>query len=166
MKQKETEAVPNTLIETLGVHLEKEEQLAPVAARIMSTLMLTGKEGITFEQLVNNLEASKSTVCTNLNLLESMKRVSYFTKPGDRKRYFSLAPDYFSQRINEMIACWEKEKQFHEQLICYKEEQNQLREKDQLNSFDLSFHNNALFFLTASINAFQKLKDNLIQQTV
>ena len=33
------------LVEKLGVHLENREQLAPVAARILAYIILTGKKG-------------------------------------------------------------------------------------------------------------------------
>ena len=37
------------LVEKLGVHLENREQLAPVAARILSYIILTGKKGTTLK---------------------------------------------------------------------------------------------------------------------
>ncbi len=46
------------LIEELGVHLEKDN-LAPLAARILATLILSGKIGVTFDELVCNLKAGK-----------------------------------------------------------------------------------------------------------
>ena len=55
------------LVEKLGVHLEKREQLAPVGARILSYIILTGKKGATFEDMVTILCASKSTISTHLN---------------------------------------------------------------------------------------------------
>ena len=48
------------LIERLGVHIEKKDNIPPLAARIVSTLILTGKKGCTFEELVTNLQASKT----------------------------------------------------------------------------------------------------------
>ena len=69
------------LIEELGVHLEGDH-LAPLAARILATLILSGKKGVTFEELVNELNAGKSTVSTHLDHLQNTNRVTYFTKPG------------------------------------------------------------------------------------
>ena len=76
------------LVEKLGIFLEKKEQIAPVAARIFSFIILTGKQGTTFDDLVTNLCASKSTISTHLNHLQDLKKLEYFTKPGDRKKYF------------------------------------------------------------------------------
>ena len=67
------------LVEKLGVHLEGRENLAPVAARIMAYIILTGKQGTTFDDLVTNLCASKSTISTHLNHLQDLKKLEYFT---------------------------------------------------------------------------------------
>ncbi len=58
------------LVEELGVVIEKKDQLAPVAARIISYIILTGKVGTTFDDLVASLCASKSTISTHLNQLD------------------------------------------------------------------------------------------------
>ena len=63
------------LVERLGVLLENKEQLAPVAARILSYIILTGKVGTTFEDLVTHLCASKSTISTHLNHLQNLKKI-------------------------------------------------------------------------------------------
>jgi len=79
-----------SLIEKLGVHIESKDQLAPLAARILSTLILTGKKGATFESLVCELNASKSTISTHLTTLQAANRITYHTKCGDRKKYSHL----------------------------------------------------------------------------
>ena len=79
------------IIETLGLHLEEEYNLPPLAARIYAILILTDKDGLTFEDCLERRGASKSSSSTSLNLLVNMGMVTYFTKPGDRKRYFTTA---------------------------------------------------------------------------
>ena len=69
----------------MGVHIETREQLAPLAARIIATLVLKGKKGETFENLVCELNASKSTIFTHLTTLQASNRITYYTKSGDRK---------------------------------------------------------------------------------
>ncbi|MDT0676408.1 GbsR/MarR family transcriptional regulator [Autumnicola musiva] len=76
------------LIEEIGVHFEKIHQLAPLAARIYAIMVLSPADGQTFEEIMTITEASKSSVSTQLNLLLQLKKVEYFTKSGDRKRYF------------------------------------------------------------------------------
>ena len=60
------------------------------AIPILSYIILTGKAGTTFEDLVTNLGASKSTISTHLNHLQDLKKIEYFTKTGDRKKYFVM----------------------------------------------------------------------------
>lgn len=91
MNEKELNIQKRNLIEKLGVQLEGD-QLAPLAARILATLILTGKKGITFDELVRDLCAGKSTISTHLDHLQSSNRIKYFTKSGDRKRYFIINP--------------------------------------------------------------------------
>lgn len=78
--EKELIVKKNQLVEKLGVNFEHSEQLAPVAARILAFIILTGKVGATFEDLVSNLCASKSTISTHLNHLQDLNKISYFTK--------------------------------------------------------------------------------------
>jgi len=163
-EQKALVAERSRLVELLGVHFEKEEQLAPVAARILGTLMVTDQEGITFDQLVKELEASKSTVCTNLNILESGKMISYFTKTGDRKRYYTIVQNRLIKMIDKQIAKWKTERIIHEQLIQYKKAENIVREKANESFFDLSFHEDFLVFLKEATAAFQKFKEHLTKK--
>jgi DNA-binding transcriptional regulator GbsR (MarR family) len=75
--------------------MEKQEHLAPIAARIFATLLIYKEKGITFEDLVDFLEASKSTISTNLKTLQNLELIEFFTKSGDRKKYYYLSPANF-----------------------------------------------------------------------
>ena len=81
------------LVEKLGVHFENVYHLAPVAARVLSYIVLNGRVGTSFDNLVTNIGASKSTISTHLNHLQGVKRIVYFTKPGERKKYFVVNED-------------------------------------------------------------------------
>ena len=50
----------HALVEKLGVLIESKDNLAPVAARILSYIILTGKAGTTFEDLVTNFVPVKA----------------------------------------------------------------------------------------------------------
>ena len=106
------------LIERLGVYMESQEQLAPLAARIFATLILTGRKGITFEELVTSLNASKSTICTHLNTLQANGKAGYFTKPGDRKRYFIVHPNNLVQVMDEMLKNWKIQQDIHQDILA------------------------------------------------
>lgn len=146
------------LIERLGVYLESRDQLAPLAARIVATLILTGKRGVTFEELVVQLGASKSTISTHLNNLQLTGRISYFTKSGDRKKYFMKSPDYLVRYLDKMIENWEREKNLHIEMIHYKEEMTKLSDSEDDVKFDLGFHRKYVSFLEQAICSMEDIR--------
>ncbi len=153
MPHKELEEEKKHLIEKLGVYFEEDKHLPPLAARILSTLVLNGRYGTSFEKLVSELEASKSTICTHLNSLIAQQRVAYFTKSGDRKRYFTIASGYITQKIELLITHWNTEIELHKQVLSYKSAFNKAHPSQPLS---LSFHENAVKFLHEAIAYFQK----------
>lgn len=150
------------LIEKLGVQFEKEHQLAPVAARIFATVIVTGKKGITFDELVTNLKAGKSTVSTHLEHLQTTKRIEYYTKSGDRKRYFIVKPDLMVNYIDEMTAKWEAQKCIHKEVLDYKKQSNELNKNTP--PFDLKFQHSMLAFLDEATTVINKLKNKVNNQ--
>ena len=91
------------LIEEIGVHFEKVHNLAPLAARIYVIMILSPNDGHTFDEIIQITQASKSSVSTQLNLLLQMNKVEYFTKPGDRKRYFRASKTYLKNTLKENL---------------------------------------------------------------
>lgn len=150
------------LVERLGVFIENEDNMAPLEARIFSTLILTGNSGITFENIVKDLNASKSTICTHLNTLQVTGRVSYFTKTGDRKRYFNVAPNRLVQVMNEMLDKWNQQYDIHTDIIAYKKDANKFNDSHS-EDFDTKFHENYLQFLEEVSGAVKKLKKNIAE---
>src|SRR5699024_12490942 len=61
--------------------------------------MLCPRSGHSFDEIVELSQASKSSVSTNINLLLNNGSVEYFTKPGERKRYFRLSKNYLKIRM-------------------------------------------------------------------
>ncbi len=163
MQKEDLEIQKRRLIEQLGVHLEGEN-LAPLAARIFATLILTGKKGITFEELVNDLCAGKSSISTHLDHLQATNRVKYYTKPGDRKRYFIINPDLMLNIIDEKINRWENEKKIHIEIQQYKKRKNELCREDEDFKFDLDFQEDFLTFLEETTAAVQKFKSKILSR--
>lgn len=91
------------LIEEIGVHFEKNHQLSPLAARIYVIMILSPNDGHSFDEIIEITEASKSSVSTQLNLLIQLNKVEYFTKPGDRKRYFRASKTYLKNTLKENL---------------------------------------------------------------
>lgn len=152
----------NELVERLGIHFEKKDHLAPVAARILAYVILTGKSGTTFEDLVSNLCASKSTISTHLNHLQDLKKLIYFTKTGDRKKYFIMNRDSMIQDISKMVEQWEEQKNLHLEIMDYKKAMNEFLSDEE--KFDLSFHDSFLEFFNEAIKWVTKLKETIIKK--
>lgn len=157
MEREALEAEKKALIEELGVQLENDH-LPPVAARIFATLILNGKKGVTFDQLVCELKAGKSTVSSHLDHLQATNKVKYFTRPGDRKRYFTINDGLMLNMIEEMIAKWESEKKIHEKVLDYKKKHNEFCSETEEYQFELEFQRDFLTFLEEASTAIQKLK--------
>ncbi len=143
------------------MHLEGREQMAPLAARILSTLILVGKKGISFEQLVTNLGASKSTISTHLNNLQSTGMITYFTKTGDRKKYFVLAHESMLQWMDETVEKWEREKDIHLEIVDYKKEYNETVADDSDTRFELEIHEEYLEFLEKACRSMATLRKKI-----
>jgi DNA-binding transcriptional regulator GbsR (MarR family) len=150
------------LVEKLGIHFENRDNLAPVEARVLSFIILTGKQGTTFEDLVSNLHASKSTVSTHLNHLQDLKKVEYFTKTGDRKKYFVINNDTMLQSINQMMGQWEEQKQLHIEIMDFKINANQSLDED--TQFNLEFHEGYIDFLDEATQSISKLRTKIIEK--
>ncbi|WP_055444258.1 GbsR/MarR family transcriptional regulator [Lacinutrix himadriensis] len=149
------------LVEKLGVHIESRDKLAPVAARILSYVILTGKKGTTFEDLVKILCASKSTISTHLNHLQDLKKIKYFTKTGDRKKYFVINKDTIIQHIDRMVDHWDEERKIHLEIKMYKETINKHRLENEEEKFDLNFHNDYIKFIDGASSSIQELRTKI-----
>lgn len=168
LKMKEEEKLElqkKELIEKLGVLMEKNHQIAPLGARIISTLILTGQKGVTFDQFVNELCASKSTISTHLDHLQTSKKIQYFTKPGDRKRYFVINPNFIIEVINETVAAWETEADIQKEVLDYKKKINEINQDEDPPPFDLEFQENFLEYLQEATTAINKLKTRIINKS-
>lgn len=109
------------LIESFGVHFERVYNLPPLGSRILSTLILDAcKTGLTFEELVHQFKASKSSVSTNLNLLLKLGKITYYTVPNDRKKYYK--PAAFSERLENYSNMLEDEKILVDRIMQYREQ--------------------------------------------
>ncbi|WP_205499955.1 GbsR/MarR family transcriptional regulator [Rufibacter psychrotolerans] len=90
------------LIEKIGIYHE-QQGLPPVVGRIMGLLYVSDRPHLSFEEIVDTLNISKSAASNALNLLLQMRLLEYTTYPGDRKRYFgALMDNWYEEVINKM----------------------------------------------------------------
>ena len=76
------------LIEHIGV-LHEQHGLPRAESRVISLLLVSDRLELTFDEIRDTLQLSKSAVSNALNSLLNAQRITYLTKPGDRKRYFT-----------------------------------------------------------------------------
>ena len=150
------------LIEMFGIHFEKLYNLPPLASRILGTLILDCcRYGMTFEELVERMNASKSSVSTNLNLLLKLGKINYYTLPGDRKKYFKPAP--FSERLSNYIRILEFEKEIIEKMLCYREKTISCAEEQSSLEHTKEYKRHVLEveeLLVKTINKFKEIEKN------
>ena len=94
------------LIEKMGVYSE-QAGASPAQARITALLLVSDEVELTFEEIYETLQISKSAASNALNSLMATERVEYITKTGDRKRYFrsriSQWESDFGKRFNKLF---------------------------------------------------------------
>jgi DNA-binding transcriptional regulator GbsR (MarR family) len=130
---------------------------------ILSYVVLNGRSGTTFDDLVTNLCASKSTISTHINHLLGIKKIVYFTKSGDRKKYFTINEDSIILSIDEMIDSWTKLKDLHIEIKLYKESVNALETSDSNSKFDSEFHVNYIKFIDDVTKSLSELKAKILE---
>lgn len=97
------------LVEEIGLVIEERADLSPLASRIYATLILASEDGLTFEDITEAHGASKSSVSNNLNVLVKLKYAEYYTKSGERKRYFKASKFYVKTAMEKYNELFEKE---------------------------------------------------------
>jgi len=85
------------LIEKMGVFHEKNG-MPPTEARIIALLLVSDRIELSFDEIRDYLQISKSAASNALNNLMNSHKIEYITKYGDRKRYFrSNLPNWKTQ---------------------------------------------------------------------
>ena len=75
------------LIERIGV-LHDQTGFRPAEGRILGLLIVTSEPELTFDEIREALDLSKSATSNALHKLQTIGTVVYRTHPGGRKRYF------------------------------------------------------------------------------
>ena len=148
MEESERIKKQRELIERIGRNNERDG-FQPVTARILGLLMVMDKEEYTFDEIVDEMQISKSSASTALRNLELRGVIEYVTYPGDRKRYFR----FVSGDINEIIA--EREKRMQQKLHIM---QQIIELKKNPNSRNATILKNVLEGINFFIENLEKLK--------
>jgi DNA-binding transcriptional regulator GbsR (MarR family) len=98
----------SSFVEESGIFFERVG-MTRMAGRIVGYLMVTDKEAVSFDELTQVLQASKSSISTNVRALLQTRLIRASAQPGDRKTYYSLSSDmnwgdYIHKRTHELEA--------------------------------------------------------------
>lgn len=74
----------------------------PAFSQILALLLISDQVELTFDQIRNTLNLSKSATSNALNALIQIKRIEYITKMGDRKRYFRSLIFSWKNKVREV----------------------------------------------------------------
>jgi len=110
------------LVEKIGIGIEERLRLSPLASRIYALLILSSYDGLTFDDIRAYVDASKSSTSVNVNVLTQLGYVSYYTKSGDRKRYFKLAKYSQITSLESELERLEIEMKMIERINTYNKE--------------------------------------------
>jgi len=111
------------LIEDFSKYFETTYNFPPLTSKIYAYLMLDCKSnGVTFDELVEVLNASKSSVSNSLNFLNQLKHIEYFTKIDNRKRFYRISSENLLIRLRKIHDMLVNEKQLVERLKNYRQE--------------------------------------------
>lgn len=92
------------LFEEMTAHFIEYLKLPPLSARVYAYMLFDFKrEGVSFDELVENLQASKSSISNTLNLLVQQKHLTIFNKLQDRKRYYRMNLENTEQRYQNVV---------------------------------------------------------------
>jgi DNA-binding transcriptional regulator GbsR (MarR family) len=90
------------LVEQIGVLFERKG-MTPASARVTGVLLVSDKTELSFDQIREILQLSKSATSNAINSLLNTEYVDYITKPGDRKRYFIFKLEGWQEKIMKEI---------------------------------------------------------------
>ena len=98
-------------IERMGLALESDG-LPRTAGRIFG-LLLVSEDCRSLDQLATELRVSKGSVSTNARLLEQRGVLERNSRPSDRRDYYRVPPDLFTQTMAQRLERWGR---FHEAI--------------------------------------------------
>jgi DNA-binding transcriptional regulator GbsR (MarR family) len=99
----DNETVKKELVEKSGVLME-QMGFTRMIGRVLGYLFIAEPPHKTFNEIQEYLQASKSSISTSLQFLANQGLVVYFTAPGDRRRYFKLNAESWTDLIKRDIS--------------------------------------------------------------
>lgn len=118
------------LIQELTNHYIETYDLPPLAAKIYAYLLMDcRREGVTFDEIIEIFNVSKSSVSNSLQLLIQNKYVEQFSKINQRKRFYRLSSGNILLRLNHIHDMLQKEKAISRKMYNYYEKNDKIETK-------------------------------------
>ena len=149
------------LIEEFSVFFETAYQFPPLISKIFVYLLVDiDQAGVTFDELVEAFNASKSSISNSLHYLTQLKYIDQTTKIDSRKRYYKLASNSLLLRLEQICETLEKEKSLSIKLKEYKRQQLKSKEHIQVKRSEIYIEHldNAVLQLSKTITKLKSLK--------
>lgn len=119
MTTEERIAKQKAIVEEFGRVFDKDG-FQPIAGRILGLLMVMDKEQFTFDEIVEELNISKSSASNMLRSLEIRGSIEYITIPGDRKKYYQIKRPNAFEMFSEFEKKIRKMRRLFESIIDLK----------------------------------------------
>lgn len=131
--------------------------LPPLAAKIYSYLRFDfERNGVSFDELVEVLSASKSSVSSNLNLLLNLHIINDFNKIDERKRFFIVNENYMKIRFAEIIDRMQQEVLILDKILDFRNvEDDKLNQKLAIYK---NLFNKSILNIQETLDQLQKIK--------
>lgn len=104
------------LIERLGVIHEKGG-MTPASGRIIALLTVSPTIELSFDQIRETLNLSKSATSNAINMLMNVEKVEYITHSGDRKRYFRSRIGSWREAIKSSFKHFQQTADLLEEIV-------------------------------------------------
>lgn len=143
------------LFKETSAHYERFHKMQPLTARVYALLVFNNcTDGLSFDDLLEIFQSSKSSISHSLNTLIEMNFIEQYKKENERKRYFRINRNLFLKRMEDV-----KERLTEEKKVYTK-----IREYKRTNATTLFKHEAFNFYilhLDDAINSIEKTIQNL-----
>lgn len=113
------------LYKELTEHYEVYYKLQPLTAKIYALLVFNNcQAGLTFDQLLDVFQSSKSSISHSLHTLTDMHFIEQIKKDNQRKRFFRANQQLFLMRLKEVQERLKREREIHSKLYAYRKSTN------------------------------------------
>lgn len=142
----------NSLFKEVSLHYEKYYKFQPLTAKIYALLVFNNcSEGITFDDFVEVLQVSKSSVSHSLSTLIEINFIEQYKKENERKRYFKINKNLFLKRLEDVQERLIEEKKIYTKIRDYKKSNTNVLFKDEAFSLYITHLEDASNSITKTI---------------